>query len=102
MRRSLVATGLCAVVLAAVSQPGMTAERGADIRNAAASDLSAAKKKKQRIVEQREAAPALAARRGWFDPSLGPDGRPYRNPYPPGTCSIDQGYGRFGNCDFHD
>lgn len=65
-------------------------------------DISAAKKKKQRIVGQREAAPALAARRGWFDPSLGPDGRPYRNPYPPGTCSIDLGYGRFGNCDFHD
>jgi hypothetical protein len=68
----------------------------------AGTDLSAAKKKKQ----TRQASPApeigYAARRGWFDPSLGPDGKPYRNPYPPGTCSVDLGYGRFGTCDFHD
>jgi hypothetical protein len=39
-------------------------------------------------------------RRSWMDPSLGPDGRPYRNPYPPNVCSIDEGYGRFSPCDF--
>lgn len=73
---------------------------------AAASDVSAvtdlsAAKKKPRYAAERETAP-VAARRGWFDPSLGPDGKPYRNPYPPGTCSIDQGYGRFTTCDFHE
>jgi len=70
-------------------------------RNLSGTDISAAKKKKQRYLEHRETAP-IAARRGWFDPSLGPDGKPYRNPYPPGTCSIDQGYGRFTTCDFHE
>ena len=69
-----------------------------------ATDISAAKKKKQ-VRHQRgqyvQSAP-LAARRGWFDPSLGPDGKPYPNPYPPGTCSTDMGYGRFSTCDFHE
>jgi hypothetical protein len=66
-------------------------------------DISAAKKKKpQRIVQKRGAAPTLAAQRGWFDPSLGPDGKPWPNPYPPGTCSTDMGYGRFSTCDFHE
>jgi hypothetical protein len=68
----------------------------------AGTEMSAAKKKKPRAAQPYEAAPALAARRGWFDPSLGPDGKPYRNPYPPGTCSVDQGYGRFTTCDFHE
>lgn len=91
---SCLAFGLCILIAnpAAASESGLSG----------GSDISAAKKKKQRNVEQRETVPALAARRGWFDPSLGPDGKPYRNPYPPGTCSVDLGYGRFGNCDFHE
>ncbi|MGE3993410.1 hypothetical protein [Pseudorhodoplanes sp.] len=32
------------------------------------------------------------------DPSLGPNGLPYRRPYDPGGCIIDEGYGRFTNC----
>ena len=96
MRRMLsaFAIGLC-VLIANSPTPALD-------RNTAGIDLSAAKKKKPRYVEPREAVPSVAARRGWFDPSLGPDGKPYRNPYPPGTCSTDLGYGRFGNCDFHD
>jgi hypothetical protein len=32
------------------------------------------------------------------DPSLGPDGRPYRRPYNLGGCVYDEGYGRFSAC----
>jgi hypothetical protein len=32
------------------------------------------------------------------DPSLGPDGRPYRRPYDLGGCIYDEGYGRFSAC----
>jgi hypothetical protein len=32
------------------------------------------------------------------DPSLGPNGLPYRRPYDPGGCIIDEGYGRFTSC----
>ena len=87
--------GVCVLI---ANSPAPASER--DVLSG--TDMSAAKKKKPRYVEPREAAPSVAARRGWFDPSLGPDGKPYRNPYPPGTCSIDQGYGRFTTCDFHE
>jgi len=65
-----------------------------------ATDISAAKKKKRQAVHAQSAP--LAAQRGWFDPSLGPDGKPYANPYPPGTCSTDMGYGRFAGCYWND
>lgn len=32
------------------------------------------------------------------DPSLGPNGLPYRRPYDLGGCIIDEGYGRFSGC----
>src|SRR5436190_13860843 len=103
MCRSLVATGLCAILLAAASEPGIAAGRGMDIRNVAASDFSAAKKKKHRqYVYVRRTPPSAYVGRGWADPSLGPDGRPYRNPYPPNECSVDEGYGRFSPCTFRD
>lgn len=90
---SALAIGVCVLIAnsgASASEPDMSV----------GTDFSAAKKKKsQRHVQERDAAP-VAARRGWFDPSLGPDGKPYRNPYPPGTCSVDEGYGRFSTCDF--
>jgi hypothetical protein len=66
-----------------------------------ATDISAAKKKKRQYVHA-HSVPPVYARRGWMDPSLGPDGRPYPNPYPPGTCSTDMGYGRFSTCEFHE
>jgi hypothetical protein len=93
---SFLVAGLCVLI----ANPAASASERSSLAGA---EFSAAKKKKpQHHVYEREAAPALAARRGWFDPSLGPDGRPYRNPYPPGTCSVDLGYGRFGTCDFHE
>jgi hypothetical protein len=71
----------------------------------ASTDLSAAKaKKKHRQYVHLRAAPQTTgyAPRPWMDPSIAPDGRPYRNPYPPGTCSVDEGYGRFSPCTFRD
>lgn len=72
-----------------------------------ATDISAAKKKQVRhqrsqYVRVRPAPSPNYVRRGWMDPSFGPDGRPYPNPYPPTTCSSDMGYGRFSTCDFHE
>ena len=61
-------------------------------------DMSAAKKKKQQYVYVRRAPQAGYVRGPWMDPSFGPDGRPYPNPYPPNECSTDLGYGRFSGC----
>ena len=103
MHRILLIAGFCIAGLMAASQPGVALDRGLDVRNHPASDLSAAKKKKrQHVYVRQRAQPVYAARRGWMDPSLGLDGRPYPNPYPPGTCSVDLGYGRFGSCEFHE
>ena len=76
-------------------------------RNPSATDISAANKKQVRHqhrhhVHVRSTPRPNFARRGWMDPSFGPDGRPYPNPYPPTTCSSDMGYGRFSTCDFHE
>jgi hypothetical protein len=90
---SVLVAGLC--MLIAVPAQAFDHDRSA------ATEMSAAKKKKP-VRQTVRSEPQVAARRGWFDPSLGPDGKPYRNPYPPGTCSIDQGYGRFTTCDFHE
>ena len=105
MRRILLITGFCIAGLMVAPQPGMALDRGMNLREPASLDVSAAKKIKHHWtrVHVRKVAPvAYVARRGWMDPSLGPDGRPYPNPYPPGTCSIDLGYGRFSTCDFHE
>ncbi len=100
--RILLVAGLYLVSLMAVSSQAVALDRGLDVRGHAASDLSAAKKKKPRQqVVVRRAAPAYV-RHPWADPSFGPDGKPYRNPYPPNVCTIDEGYGRFSPCDFRD
>ncbi len=95
---SFLAIGLCMLI----ANPAASAS----VRDPfAATDISAAKKKKQvrgQYVHVRPAAGPNYARRGWMDPSFGPDGRPYPNPYPPTTCSTDMGYGRFSTCDFHE
>jgi hypothetical protein len=68
----------------------------------AGTDISAAKKKKKSQQYVRVAPSPRYVARPWMDPSIAPDGRPYRNPYPPGTCSVDEGYGRFSPCTFRD
>lgn len=90
---SFLAIGLCVLIAQPVALASGTADRY---------EMSAAKKKKPQRHLERKATPTLAAQRGWFDPSLGPDGKPWPNPYPPGTCATDMGYGRFSTCDFYD
>lgn len=103
MRSTLLISGLCIVGFVAAAQPGMALDRGTAIQNGAASDFSAAKKKKRpQYVYARRVPPSAYVGRGWADPSFGPDGRPYRNPYPPNECSVDEGYGRFSPCTFRD
>ena len=101
MRGILLTGALCALILTLAPQPGTALEQGARV-GADVSDLSAARKKKKQhhYVHLRQAPQSGYVRRSWMDPSLGPDGRPYRNPYPPNVCSIDEGYGRFTPCDF--
>jgi hypothetical protein len=98
--RILLVAGICLIGLTAVPHQAVALDRGLDVRSHAASDLSAAKKKKPRYqVVVRRAVPGYVAH-PWADPSFGPDGRPYRNPYPPNECSVDEGYGRFSPCTF--
>jgi len=99
--RILLVAGICLIGLTPVSHQAVALDRGLELRSHAASDLSAAKKKKRPQVIVRRAVPGYVAH-PWPDPSFGPDGRPYRNPYPPNVCSIDEGYGRFSPCDFRD
>lgn len=99
--RILLIAGFCFFGLLTASQPGLAFDRGLELRNGAASDVSAAKKKKHRQYVYVRPAPQVGyVRRGWADPSFGPDGKPYRNPYPPNQCSTDEGYGRFSPCTF--
>ena len=57
------------------------------------SDISAAKRDRSRNYS------APGQYRGFADPSIGPDGKPYPVPeYLRGQCYIDNGYGRFSGC----
>ncbi len=61
-------------------------------------DLSAAAKRKKTRPAQRP-TPYQPIHRGFADPSIAPDGRPYRVPeYLKNQCHIDDGYGRFSPC----
>jgi hypothetical protein len=98
--RSLLVPGISLIVLTAVSHQAVALDRRLDVRSHAVSDLSAAKKKKPQYKVVVRRAPPVYVARPWADPSFGPDGRPYRNPYPPNECSTDEGYGRFSPCTF--
>ena len=71
MRRGTLVIGLCVLI---ANPAAVAPDRFAD------ADISAAKKKNKQARKSVYPAPELAARRGWFDPSLGPDGRPWPNP----------------------
>lgn len=92
--------GICGLGLVLLALPSVAlnhADQTAESHSA--TEFSAKRKRHKQDIYLRR-APQPAYTRHWFkDPSLGADGRPYRNPYPPGTCSTDLGYGRFGNCD---
>ena len=103
MCRILLMAGCCALSLTLVSRPGTALDRIGDVQAHAATDMSAAKKKKRtQYVYVRHAPQTGYMRHPWMDPSFGADGRPYRNPYPPNVCSVDEGYGRFSPCTFRD
>ena len=60
MRCTLLIPGLCIIGLVAAAQPGAALDRGADMRSAAASDFSAAKKKKHKQYVYVHQAPPRA------------------------------------------
>ena len=95
-RLALIAgTGL-ALVLAAPEPAAASGDTAAHIQTG---EWSAAKKRRYVRYPAKPAyvyhVPAYG-RLG--DPSLGPNGLPYRRPYDPGGCIIDEGYGRFTKC----
>lgn len=62
-------------------------------------ELSAAAKRKPTPPVDQVTPHRPRHRAGPPDPSLGPDGRPYRVPeYLRDQCYIDEGYGRFSSC----
>lgn len=92
------AAGLAALCVAG-SSPQPQPWSGETASATQAGEWSAAKKR--RYVRY-YARPAYAYRVPTYgrlgDPSLGPNGLPYRRPYDPGGCIIDEGYGRFTSC----
>lgn len=77
---------------AAASSAGSADSRAVQVLQRS-SDMSAAKRQ-----QPRQAPPPVVRWHG-ADPSIGPDGRPYRVPeYLRGQCYIDEGYGRFSAC----
>lgn len=87
--------GVCTTV-APLDRSGATEWKSSMLQSN--TDLSAATKRKKARPAQ-PAAPYQPLRRGFADPSFGPDGRPYQVPeYLRGQCYIDDGYGRFSAC----
>jgi hypothetical protein len=83
------AAGISIADIGSGDRPGLTQQH---------TDLSAAKKSKTRATDN---APSYQPRglRTSADPSIGPDGRPYRVPeYLRNQCYFDDGYGRFVAC----
>lgn len=95
-----------AILMVAAGSCGLWASpagaEGADRRvmlSQRSSDISDAQKRSRRNTVQAPTAPR--PHRGFADPSIGPDGKPYRVPeYLRNQCYIDEGYGRFSACNF--
>ena len=96
-RRILAAATLAVVAVLSLSTAASAAPKAAD-------EMSA-----QRHSDRRNAPPRYNApvnneapryyRGGAADPSIAPDGRPYRVPeYLRNQCYVDDGYGRFSAC----
>ncbi len=101
-RISLVALALAgtATLLLTTASP---ATRTPDAGIVRSDEISATQRYNQRRPVRSHQAPAYgdAPRyyRGSPDPSIGPDGRPYRVPeYLRNQCYVDDGYGRFSAC----
>ena len=99
-------TILVALTLAATATPSLAAisptMRKPDIGIVSADEISSQRYNERRPVRRYQApdyneAPRIY--RGSADPSIGPDGRPYRVPeYLRNQCYVDDGYGRFSAC----
>lgn len=92
---SLLALLACAVTASAMT-PSDAEARQQDPMLQRSTELSAATKRKPKRPAP-QGTPYV--RRGFADPSFGPDGKPYKVPeYLRGQCYIDDGYGRFSAC----
>lgn len=107
LRTTLVAltlAGFAVPLLAATSPTRATS----DTLTARADEISAQRYNERRPARDYPArtynyapnyAPPPYYRGGAADPSIGPDGRPYRVPeYLRNQCYVDDGYGRFSAC----
>jgi hypothetical protein len=100
MRRVVLAIAFLIAGFAASLSVDTALARDVNVAADHASDLSAAKKKKQKqYVRVYRAPQPQRVGRPWMDPSFDEYGRPYRSPYPPQQCVFDLGYGRFEPCD---
>ena len=106
-RTILVACAIAAAISAPKAATGAASR--AHPETARAGDLSAAKRshKHRQVrryqVRRHQVRPSQAPHDGTYrrgnDPSLGPNGQPYRVPgYLRNQCHIDEGYGRFSAC----
>lgn len=95
---ALLFAALAGDALIVSSQPANAAPLSTHAESTPADELSAAKRYyKNRPVQTH--APRYSAYFKGSDPSLGPDGLPYRVPaHLRGQCYFDEGYGRFRAC----
>jgi hypothetical protein len=98
---TLIALTLAATAtpLLATAAPAMPKPDNGIVRSDEISSQRQHERRPVRRYQARENIEAPRAYRGSSDPSLGPDGRPYRVPeYLRNQCYIDDGYGRFSAC----
>ena len=103
-RKTLTASALVALAVLA-TDTALPASAKSAISSIHSDEISAQRKDDQRRKVQRRQAPVQSpqprVRRGFADPSFGPDGKPYPVPeYLRNQCYIDEGYGRFTACSF--
>lgn len=90
----LLALLACAVTASAMAPSDAEAQQDPMLQRI--TELSAATKRKPQRATPQTPPPH---RRGFADPSFGPDGKPYKVPeYLRNQCYIDDGYGRFSAC----
>ena len=96
-RRILAAATLAVVAVLSLSTAASAAPKAAD-------EMSSQRHSDRRYAPPRYNAPVYNEapryyRGGAADPSIAPDGRPYRVPeYLRNQCYVDDGYGRFSAC----
>jgi hypothetical protein len=93
----LAAFAIAAAATVSAGSTASAASRATEIAKAA--DHSAAKRTYHRRQVRHYRTPHYGVYRGGNDPSLAPNGGPYRVPaHLRNQCHIDEGYGRFSAC----